>query len=56
MGARGSFGRPHLHTRGFADIRSAHRLDNGLRVVLSRDDSAPIVAVNLWYDVGSKHE
>jgi zinc protease len=32
------------------------RLDNGLRVVLSLDDSAPIVAVNLWYDVGSKHE
>jgi predicted Zn-dependent peptidase len=32
------------------------RLDNGLRVVLSPDDSAPIVAVNMWYDVGSKHE
>jgi len=25
-------------------------------VILSRDDSAPIVAVNLWYDVGSRHE
>ncbi len=33
-----------------------HQLANGLRVILSRDDSAPIVAVNLWYDVGSKHE
>ncbi|HYN63159.1 MAG TPA: insulinase family protein, partial [Candidatus Limnocylindrales bacterium] len=33
-----------------------HNLDNGLRVILSPDDSAPIVAVNLWYDVGSKHE
>jgi predicted Zn-dependent peptidase len=33
-----------------------HRLQNGLRVVLSRDQKAPIVAVNLWYDVGSKHE
>jgi zinc protease len=31
-------------------------LENGLRVILSPDDSAPIVAVNLWYDVGSKHE
>ena len=33
-----------------------HALDNGLRVVLSRDPRAPMVAVNLWYDVGSKHE
>jgi predicted Zn-dependent peptidase len=33
-----------------------HRLPNGLRVILSRDDRAPIVAVNLWYDVGSRHE
>ncbi len=33
-----------------------HQLPNGLRVVLSRGDLAPIVAVNLWYDVGSKHE
>jgi zinc protease len=33
-----------------------HRLPNGLRVTLSPDDGAPIVAVNLWYDVGSKHE
>jgi zinc protease len=33
-----------------------HALDNGLRIVLSRDPRAPMVAVNLWYDVGSKHE
>ena len=33
-----------------------HQLDNGLRVILSRDPRAPVVAVNLWYDVGSKHE
>jgi predicted Zn-dependent peptidase len=33
-----------------------HVLDNGLRVALSRDPRAPLVAVNLWYDVGSKHE
>ena len=31
-------------------------LANGLCVVLSRDPRAPLVAVNLWYDVGSKHE
>jgi predicted Zn-dependent peptidase len=33
-----------------------HRLENGLRITLSPDSRAPIVAVNLWYDVGSKHE
>ncbi|HEY8202841.1 MAG TPA: pitrilysin family protein [Actinomycetota bacterium] len=33
-----------------------HRLDNGLRAVLSEDHLAPVVAVNLWYDVGSRHE
>jgi zinc protease len=33
-----------------------HSLDNGLRVILSPDRRAPLVAVNLWYDVGSKHE
>jgi zinc protease len=33
-----------------------HRLDNGLRVLSSPDHSTPSVAVNLWYDVGSRHE
>jgi predicted Zn-dependent peptidase len=33
-----------------------HELPNGLRIVLSHDDRAPIVAVNLWYAVGSRHE
>jgi predicted Zn-dependent peptidase len=32
------------------------RLPNGLRYVLSEDHLAPVVAVNVWYDVGSKHE
>jgi zinc protease len=32
------------------------QLDNGLRVVVSEDRTAPVVAVNLWYDVGSRHE
>ena len=31
-------------------------LDNGLRVIASPDHGAPSVAVNLWYDVGSRHE
>lgn len=32
------------------------RLDNGLQVALSPDNTAPIVAVNLWYHVGSANE
>jgi len=32
------------------------RLDNGLRVIVAPDHLAPVVAVNLWYAVGSKHE
>jgi predicted Zn-dependent peptidase len=31
-------------------------LPNGLRVVLSEDHTTPIVAVNLWYHVGSANE
>jgi zinc protease len=31
-------------------------LENGLRVVVSSDRAVPIVSVNLWYDVGSRHE
>ncbi|MFI5255709.1 MAG: M16 family metallopeptidase [Gemmatimonadales bacterium] len=31
-------------------------LPNGLRVVLSEDHTAPLVAVNLWYHVGSANE
>ncbi len=33
-----------------------HRLDNGLRVILSPDRSVPVVATNLWYGVGSRNE
>ena len=35
---------------------SRHTLANGLRVVLHPDDSLPLVAINLWYHVGSKNE
>ncbi|MEJ2722606.1 MAG: pitrilysin family protein, partial [bacterium] len=33
-----------------------YQLDNGLRVVLSKDSSVPIVAVDVWYHVGSGYE
>ena len=35
---------------------SQHTMDNGLRVIISEDHLAPVVAVNVWYDVGSRHE
>ncbi|NOT47794.1 MAG: insulinase family protein [Acidobacteria bacterium] len=33
-----------------------YTLDNGLRVVLNRDDSVPVVALAVYYDVGSRNE
>ena len=33
-----------------------HALDNGLKVVLHHDPAIPLVAINLWYHVGSKNE
>ncbi|MFQ6005744.1 MAG: M16 family metallopeptidase [Woeseia sp.] len=35
---------------------SEFTLDNGLRLVVHEDHKAPIVAVNIWYHVGSKNE
>jgi zinc protease len=35
---------------------SKHTLDNGLQVLLHEDHGCPIVAVNVWYHVGSKNE
>ena len=33
-----------------------HTLDNGLDVLIHEDHGCPIVAVNVWYHVGSKNE
>jgi zinc protease len=33
-----------------------YELGNGLKVILAPDPGATAVAVNLWYDVGSRHE
>ncbi|MBU2494383.1 MAG: insulinase family protein [Bacteroidetes bacterium] len=33
-----------------------HVLSNGLEVILHKDNSLPLVAVNLWYKVGSANE
>ena len=33
-----------------------YTLENGLRVVFNRDESVPVVAVTVYYDVGSRNE
>jgi predicted Zn-dependent peptidase len=35
---------------------SDERLANGLRLIVSEDHLVPVAAVNVWYNVGSKHE
>ena len=40
---------PHLEIQ-------RHRLENGLEIVLQPDHSLPLIAVNIWYHVGSKNE
>jgi predicted Zn-dependent peptidase len=35
---------------------SDERLANGLRLIVAEDHLAPVVAVHVWYNVGSKHE
>ena len=45
-----------MHEQRVAIPFERYELDNGLRVILSRDTSAPVVAVNLWYNVGSRNE
>ncbi len=46
-------------TKSLADIDIPYQefqLDNGLTVIVHEDHKAPIVAVNVWYHVGSKDE
>lgn len=54
---------PPLEAEGTAAARpdidlpyEAFTLDNGLRVVVHTDRKAPVVAVSIWYHVGSKNE
>jgi zinc protease len=35
---------------------STFKLDNGLTLIVHEDHSVPIVAVNIWYHVGSRNE
>ena len=50
-------GNPAINYTGAAGLTATeHRLDNGLRLVLSEDHLNPVVAVCLWYEVGSRYE
>ena len=44
-----------MHNNGFVKFNQ-YELSNGLKVILSRDESIPTVAINLCYHVGSKDE
>ncbi len=53
------FGRvTHVGDTSFGQALVIHRfiLENGLTVLLARDDTAPIIAFHAWFRVGSRHE
>src|SRR5581483_11341049 len=64
VAAEGRHARQPLLRHVDADVRrvplnlpfTKHTLANGLDVLVHEDHSCPIVAVNLWYHVGSKNE
>ncbi|MCC7002119.1 MAG: insulinase family protein, partial [Gemmatimonadaceae bacterium] len=46
-----------LHAQSPTRVKvESFMLPNGLRVYLAEDHSSQVVAVNLWYDVGSRNE
>ncbi len=53
--ATAGFGKKESRPAGYIEYEE-HVLDNGLRVILSEDHSVPVVAVNVWYHVGSANE
>lgn len=54
--AAGLFAVPALAQQAGEIPFEQYELANGLRVILAPDPTATAVAVNLWYDVGSRHE
>jgi zinc protease len=50
--ARSSAGAPQAARIAYTE----ETLPNGLHVIYSEDHSAPVVAVDIWYNVGSKNE
>ena len=57
MTASQSLGDRHAPPTDLPTINFSERtLDNGLRVIVAPDHLAPVVAINIWYVVGSRHE
>jgi zinc protease len=48
--------RPAFDRRAFEIPHRVFTLDNGLTLIVHEDRSVPVVAVNLWYHVGSRNE
>jgi zinc protease len=48
---------PVVHAQDARPVKfETYKLPNGLTVILSEDHSSQVVAVNVWYDVGSANE
>lgn len=59
MLAAAAFAAPGMYAQNGTEIDIPYQkfvLDNGLRLIVHEDHKAPIVAVNVWYHVGSKNE
>jgi zinc protease len=62
LGALGAGAQPAAPVAGASGLAPLEvpfrqfRLENGLNVILHRDTSVPVVAVNVWYHVGSANE
>src|SRR5687768_18603998 len=54
--ARAAQNAPAFDRRPFEIPHRVFRLDNGLTLIVHEDHSVPVVAVNLWYHVGSRNE
>ena len=46
----------HFDRNHYAIPHKLFTLENGLKLIVHEDHSAPVVAVNLWYHVGSRNE
>ena len=54
--ASGERAQPSFDRKAFEIPHRVFRLDNGLTLLVHEDHSVPVVAVNLWYHVGSRNE